>query len=339
MYKRMQRQFGVERLENRELFAGNVLAYMSSYSNLNILEATADIGEGQAVQVHQIAANRYRVSGLSSQDGGTTLINGAPYRDFTVYGNVNFNLAGGRDTVVVGRSTGTAFNQSVFIHSGVNTGAGNTDLDSISVERVTTRGNLSINSGDGSDYINVLGSKIGDSVYTDNLAINAGSGADYINVMAAYGRFLEVTGNLHVNTYYFQSELDADRIYMQGAYANGNVQAFMGGGNDTLTAVDVFAGNDVFFSTDGNNDTVTLNSVRAADDFWMYMGDGDDTLDMQYSVADVLTLDGGAGYDRLSTAAPGPVNQQITTGWEVINGRLQFYYWWDFNNTATFSRM
>src|SRR5687767_6983328 len=102
-----QRKFAMEQLENRELFAGNVLAYMSGAGDLNLLEATADIGEGQAVQVHQIAANRYRVSGLSSQDGGNTLINGAAYRDFTVYGNVNINLANGRDTVLLGRTTST----------------------------------------------------------------------------------------------------------------------------------------------------------------------------------------------------------------------------------------
>src|SRR5436190_5480269 len=103
-----QRKFGVEQLENRELFAGNVLAFMNGAGDLNLLEATADIGKGQAVQVHQIAANRYRVTGLSSQDGGTTRINGAAYRDFTVPGNVNINLAGGRDTVLLGRATATS---------------------------------------------------------------------------------------------------------------------------------------------------------------------------------------------------------------------------------------
>lgn len=319
-----QRKIGLEQLENRELFAGNVLAYMSGTGDLNLLEATADIGEGQAVQVHQIAANRFRVSGLSSQDGGNTLINGATYRDFTVYGNININLANGRDTVLLGRATSTSFNKDVYIKSGVDVSSN--DLDSISVEKVTTKGHLTIDSGASADYINVIGSKIGDGVNIDNLAIYAGSGADYINVISGYGRFLQVTGNLHVDTYDSQSELDADRIYMSGAYSNGNVQAFMGGGNDTLTAIDIFAGNDVFFATDGGNDMVSLNSVRANDDFWAYLGDGDDRLDLQYLVADVLTLDGGAGYDNLNTSVPGPVNQQVTRGWEVINGRSQIYF-------------
>jgi hypothetical protein len=332
-----QRKFGVERLENRELFAGNVLAYMNGAGDLNLLEATADIGEGQAVQVHQIAANRYRVTGLYSQDGGTTLINGGAYRDYTVYGNVNINLAGGRDTVLVGRTTSTTFNKDVYINSGVDFASGYTDLDSISVEKVTTKGHLTIDSGASADYINVIGSKIGDNIQIDNLAVYAGSGADYVNVLAGYGRFIEVSGNLHVDTYDSFSELDADRVTFQGAYSRGNVQAFLGGGADTLSAIDVFAGNDVYFSTGAGDDKMSLNSVRAYDDFWALLGDGNDSLDMQYSVADVLTLDGGAGYDSLSTAVPGPVNQQITTNWEMINGRRVF--WTNFgDDLTTFSR-
>jgi hypothetical protein len=319
-----QRKFAMEQLENRELFAGNVLAYMSGAGDLNILEATNSIGRGQAVQVHQIAANRYRVSGLSSQDGGTTLINGAAYRDYTVYGDVNINLADGRDTVLLGRTTVTSFNKNVYINSGVDYSSN--DNDAVYVETIKTKGNLTIDSGASADYVNVIGSQIGDGVYIDNLAIYAGSGADNVNVIDGYGRFVEVSGNLDVDTYDSQSELDADRLNLQGAFATGNVQAFLGGGNDTLTAANVFAGNDVLLVTDAGNDTVSLNSVRAHDDFWASLGDGDDRLDMQYSVADVLSLDGGAGYDNLNSSIPGPVNQQITTGWEVINGRRQIYF-------------
>ena len=332
-----QRHIGMERLENRELFAGNVMAYMSGNGDLNLLEATADIGEGQALKVHQIAANRFRVTGLSSQDGGTSLVNGVAQQDFTVTGNLNINLAGGRDTVVLGRSAPTTFNQ-VFLNSGVDSATGNADLDSISVEKVTTRGHLTVDSGASADFIKVLGSKIGDGYNIDNLSIDAGSGADYINLASAYGRFLEVTGNLSVDTYDSQGELHADRVIMQSAYAGGNVQAFLGGGDDSLAATDVFAGNDLFFSTDGGKDSVQLDSVRANDDFWAYMGEGDDSLDMQYLTADVLTLDGGSGYDRLSTAVPGPVNQQVISGWEEINGRKQVYYNWNDGHSASFER-
>lgn len=333
----MQRKFGVEQLENRELFAGNVLAYMSGAGDLNLLEATADIGEGQAVQIHQIAANRYRVTGLYSQDGGKSLINGAAYRDYTVYGNVNINLAGGRDTVLLGRTTQTSFNKDVYINSGVDYASGNADLDSVNVELVKTKGHLTIDSGASGDFINVLGSKIGDGVYIDNLAIYSGAGADTINVLTGYSRFVEVSGNVAIDTYDSPYELDADKVTLLGTYATGNVQAFMGGGDDTLSATDVFAGNDVLLVADAGNDTMTLNSVRAADDFWASLGDGNDRLDVQYLVADVLSLDGGAGYDNLNSSIPGPVNQRITTNWEVINGRR--LYWWSFGDGgfATFN--
>jgi hypothetical protein len=324
MSKRVEttRKLNVERFEDRQMMAGNILAYMNAAGDLNLLESTATIGQGQAVQVSQLSNGKVRVQGLSSQDGGISQVNGAAYKDFTVPGNVNINLAGGRDTVLVGRNATTLNNLNINTASpsGVN------DNDAIYLENLNTRGHLTVTSGAGADFIQSLGTRVGDNYGIDNFAIHSGAGADYINVVNGYGRFTEVNGTMAVNTYDSLSELDADKLYMSGVYARGNVQAFMGSGDDELTGIDLYAGNDVFFATDGGNDKMTMNSVRAYDDIWMLLGEGNDSLNMQYSVADVLTVDGGGGYDSLTTSVPGPVNQLTRTGWEVINGRIQPIY-------------
>lgn len=318
-------RLNVEQLESRQMFAGNVLAFLSG-GNLNIVEATGHFGKGQAVQVSQLSNGQMRVKGLSSQDGGTSLINGAAYKDFTVPGNLNINLAGGRDTVLLGRSSPTTFNNAM-----VNTGDG---LDAIYVEGVTTRQNLTIDSGAVADYINVFDTKVGDNYGIDNLTISTGAGADNVNVLGI-SRPVEVTGNLSVYTFNSSSELDADRVVMQTAFARDNLQAFTGSGDDYLEVVNGFAGNDVMLSTDAGNDTMKLQEVRAVDDFWAMLGDGNDTLDAQYLRADVLTLNGGAGYDSLSKSVNGPVNQLVQTNWEVINGVRQWNFYYTNLNNAT----
>ena len=53
---------------------------------------------------------------------------------------------------------------------------------------------------------------------------------------------------------------------------------------------------------------VNLREVRAVHDLGVYMGDDQDTLTVQYLNADRVTLDGGAGYDTLSSSIPGHAN-------------------------------
>jgi hypothetical protein len=325
MFKSQKNRLHVEQLETRQMMAGDVLAFMSS-GNLNVVEAVGEYGQGQAVQISQLSNGQIRVKGLSSQDGGTSLINGAAYKDFTVPGNLIVNLAGGRDTVLLGRSSPTTFNNVM-----VNTGDG---LDAIYVEGVTTRQNLTINSGASPDYINVFDTKVGDGYGIDNLSIDSGAGADTINVLGI-SRPVEVTGNLSIYTFNSTSELDADRVVMQTAFARDNLQAFTGSGDDYLEVVNGYAGNDVLFSTDAGNDKMKLQEVRAVDDFWAMLGDGNDTLDATYLRADVLSLNGGAGYDSLSKSVNGPVNQLVQTNWEVINGVRQWNFYVNKLNNVT----
>lgn len=64
------------------------------------------------------------------------------------------------------------------------------------------------------------------------------------------------------------------------------------------------------------------------------LGDGNDSLNLQYVVGDQVTYDGGAGYDSLSKAVPGPINTLHQTGWEVINGRRVLTTWFNYNDAV-----
>jgi len=337
MSKRVQnqRKLSLEQVESRQLMAGNILAYVNGAGDLNILESTATIGQGQAVQVWQTASGKIRVQGLSSQDGGVSQVNNLAYQDFTTNGNVNINLAGGRDTVLVGRNATTLNN--LYINTASPTGVN--DNDAIYLENLNTRGNAIVTSGAGSDFIQSLGTHVGDTTGIDVFSIRSGSGADYINVVNGYGRFTEVNGPMDVDTYDSLSEVDSDKLYMSGIRARANVQAFMGSGDDQLDGIDLYAGDDVLFAMDGGNDRMHIDSVRAYDDVWFMLGDGNDSLDLAYVVGDEVTYDGGAGYDNLSTQVPGPINHLHQTGWEVINRRRVFIDWNVLTNLETLQRL
>jgi hypothetical protein len=51
------------------------------------------------------------------------------------------------------------------------------------------------------------------------------------------------------------------------------------------------------------------------------MGEGNDNMTIAHLRAKKLTLDGGAGIDRLTRTSPSAVDQLFQSGWEYINGR------------------
>lgn len=315
-----QKKRSFESLEGRQMMAGDVLAFMSS-GNLMIVEAVGDYGQAQAVQVSQLADGRISVKGIAAQDGQMSLVNGAAEQIFSVPGNLIVDLAGGNDTLVLGRTGSSVFND-VNIKMSAPNALPTSDRDVVVVERVTTRNHLTIDTGVGNDFVSTWGVIVGDNNGIDNLSFRTGAGSDYHNIYNT-----TVYGNLTVSAYNYSNEFDIDRVYMQSAYARDNLQAFLGEGDDVLDVYDGYAGNDVYFSTAGGQDTVKLREVRALDDFWASLGDGDDSLDMQYLRADILTLDGGAGYDKLVSSVNGPVNQMVRTGFEWINGRVFYDYY------------
>ena len=65
---------------------------------------------------------------------------------------------------------------------------------------------------------------------------------------------------------------------------------------------------------------MNLREVRAVRDLGVYMGGDQDRLTVQYLNADRVTLDGGAGYDTLSSSIPGHANVYSAVNFEPFWG-------------------
>ncbi|TWU22630.1 hypothetical protein [Bythopirellula polymerisocia] len=370
--------FSMERLEERQMMAGDVAAYMNN-GNLYVNEASGQAGTANAVQVSQLSNGLVRVQGTANQGGGQTLVNGLPYQDFNIptysqqVGHLVVYLGGGNDSIIVGTgnvvnkfntiSINTAssnpndpgdadlvklYNVSTRAGSNIYTGGGSDNVvldktifnanyggyfsvdtgegnDSVRFFGVTTKDYLNIYTKGGNDYIDVSSSTIGDGIGIDYLNVYAGTGADSINFNTNALGSTYVRGHLNVYAYDNIAENDADTVDMRSTYVSHHINTSLGGGNDQLRMLGVFAGTDIVLFGDAGNDTFNLTDVRAADDFFAYLGEGDDSLKMEYVGADEMILDGEGGNDSVSRWNNAYVRDLALRNWESINGVTQVY--------------
>ncbi len=300
-----------EQLEQRQLFAGDIFATVSN-GTLNLVEANGSFGLPQAVEISRpatdITGSVIRVKGLVNAAGTTTLINGLPFRDFYVATkNVNVNLGGGNDTVVVKNAPINNLN--------VETGAGR---DSVIFDRSKTTGVVTVRTGADNDFVNLFESQIGNDSL-DNLNVYMDTGAD-IFYSKSVNSLSTVSGNL--NLYMSQNDLDrdVDTVTLEKATIRGGLNIRTGAGDDTVTVNRVIVGNDVFLNTGADADKAKFTEVQAIDDFWAYMGSGNDTLELDDVWADRLEVYGESGLDTLIKRRPGQTNffQALGFEWATI---------------------
>lgn len=158
-----KKKLEIEHLEKREVFAGNVAAFINSAGALHLS------GDANAnhVDVREIGTNVYRVQGIN------TTINGAAYRDFYVATDkLAVHLAGGDDSINI--------HDSVMAAMDVHMGQGN---DTVVVNRVTVYG-----AGNSANFKMGASTETGkDSLYLfndrfyGNLHATMGAGDDYLS--------------------------------------------------------------------------------------------------------------------------------------------------------------
>jgi len=314
---RRTNRLNVDRLESREVLSGNVTAYVSS-NTLFIVEQAGQYGQANAVQVSQLASGNIRVTGLVNASGTLTRVNGAGYQDFFLpNGTLVASLGAGNDKV---RVLTAKFNNVNLDLSYPNTN----DADVIDVNGVQLTGAMQLRTGGGADAIYVRNTKVGDGSGYEDLNINSGAGADVVKVGQIGGAFVEVRGNLILNTFTSLAELDPDTVNVYQALVYKSIYLDTGAGNDTIKFGDVTAGEDIVIVAGDGNDKATLDEVWAYDQFYVAMATGDDTLTMTYLRANNLSVDGGPGFDKLVHYYDGPTGQTVYTGWEYINGRRIF---------------
>jgi hypothetical protein len=311
---RRTHRLSLDRLESRELMAGDITAFVGS-NTLYLGEVVAQSGQPNAVQITQLANGAIRVAGQVNSGGTLTHVKGAAYQDFFLpNGSVVVSFGAGNDRV---RVTNAKFNIVNIDLSYPNTN----DVDTIDINGLTTTGAVQLRSGGGVDNVFVQNAKIGDGTGFEDLNINSGAGADFVRVGSLTNGFVEVRGNLILNTFTSLAETDADIVDVYQTTVYKSVFLDTGAGNDRLDVVSVVAGDDIVTVLGDGNDKATMREVRAVDQFFVAMGTGNDTLDMTYLRANYLSVDGGPGFDSLSKSIDGPTGSSSFTGWEVINGR------------------
>jgi len=360
---RRRNRLSFDRLENRDLMSGDILASIvtiGSTQTLFITEAVGQASQANTVQVTRLSNGQVRVSGGLNSDGTVTRVNGHTRQDFTLprtgdlivaleagddklqvsnaqFGNVsigmNRELAPDADTVTVANvttsgflsiGTGVGVDQVVVRNSTIGNGPEDildidtgADGDTAILTGLTAAGPVNLNTGAGADQAFVR-----TSTFAHDLNVNSGAGADRVEVGAIGGGFNNIAGNLIVNTFSSITEPDADVVRIDQTFVGQLVAVDTGAGNDSIQVGDV-SGQDVVLVAGVGNDIANLQEVHALNKMFLAMSEGNDQLNMTFVGADnLLSVDGGTGFDRLQHHLDAPGAPMQLTGWEVINGVL-----------------
>lgn len=170
-------KLGVEKLEDREVFAGNVAAWVDGAGTLQV----SGDGLSNDIDIREVGFNTLEVRGY------TTTVNGWTWQRFNVWGDrVNVNLNNGHDRLT--------FNNGYVNSLNVNTGWGS---DTVYVNNTTVYG-----SGNSANLtLGTEGQVENDNLYLlndqffGNLYTATGAGNDYMSIentrvngwLSAYG--------------------------------------------------------------------------------------------------------------------------------------------------------
>jgi hypothetical protein len=321
-----QRKFGMEKLEARQMMAGDVTAFVNAAGDLYVNEAPSQVGQDNAIKMTTRPDGKIRVE--TNPDTGNSLVNGGNFQDFVVTGNVYVTLGGGRDTVYVGSPFSPnpafdltapgaqSFNRFVHINVGSNSASGASDDDMVSVWGADVEGLVQIDTGAGTDWVGVASS----TIFGDGLQIGTGAGQDRVLVT------LCDLDALAVQTYSSLTEADFDYLSIVSTDIVDSLRARLGGGNDQFRLELVDVGNDIDIDAGAGNDTGLFERVTAVDEVMLQMGNGSDRLNLQRVTARHLNALGGndSGIDTLTTrsglANTNSFRTSTISGWEWIDG-------------------
>ncbi len=282
-------RFHMERLEDRQMMAGDVTAYVQN-GTLYVKEASGHVGAAQAVQVSELNNGSIRVQGAFSSTGGAkTKVNGKDFVDFpiAVWKDISINLGGGSDQLTVHDISGF----SLFVDVA---GPGGNDNDTVTMNRVFTRGRVSITMGDGVDNLVLQTVQVGNNAGGDDesLHINTGVRSPAVN---ADRDNVTILGSTVFGSTEISTGANADFVAVRNSTLGDS--AFDPTTINTGTGADIvelgsrpglvegvgLAGN--LFITAGTDAEVDVDKVKLVDVFGdhnivMHLGAGDDQLDM-----------------------------------------------------------
>ncbi|GAA4454285.1 hypothetical protein [Novipirellula rosea] len=287
----------LESLERRELMAGDVSVLMNS----GTLHVQGD-AQANVIEIQQLRNGDFRIS---SEDGGATKINGRKYVDVDGRSvkSMMIDMGEGDDYFY-------AHDFDVF-DLGVLFGNGN---DAADIIRITTRDDLTIDSGDtGDDTFALMSSQIGsDAVANNDLTIRGNSHTQTAVIT-------NVVVQDDVYAYLASSNLESDSLFIQdltvegesyGGLARLRAQTINGGSIDVTGDIDIdYAG------------TIDLHDLSASDDIWVNTTNGNDQIELDVTnVNDQFVIYAYDGHDEISVTSNDSVRVYGGNGNDTIRG-------------------
>lgn len=301
--KMQKRRLEVEKLDSRQLMAGNVFAELTSDGQLQI----SGDAHSNYVRVAQIGSTTYRVTGLP-QAGLPTTVNGQNSRDFLNVQSVNVLLGAGNDRIDIGNSN--VYGRTTFLSQGISIATG-TGADTVHIDRVATTTDVEIQTESGNDIIRVDRSHIGNALgefRQGDLRVSAGFGSDSVNVSNSV-----VAGELYVET---GLGLATDQVHLAGLTVGRDAvviadepDAFRIDTKVNVEVRDTSVSNQLFIQTTKAQANVRLTNVDA-DRVFARMGAADDSLYLDDITSHYTEVDGGAGFDVLYRHLAGGVTRR-----------------------------
>ena len=302
------KRLGIEKLENRDLMAGNVTASVRG----GILEIMGDTVDNGVAVAYNATTQKFEVSGLATA-GGATKINGF---DTSVTGNVQsfggvthvrVRTGAGDDLVQLG----TAANPNVDINGWLNiqTGAGNDTViagqaggavggvDAVAMS-VDVASHVAIYTDIGNDVIKLA------NFHTDrNMTINMAAGDDKFHMPTS----VTLTGatsptNFPVRVdgnFGLQMAAGQDEAEVLNLIAGGDLRIRDSSGVANIDVRSVSAGRTVEVSTWSQNDDILLDGVTAKY-VAVSSGHGNDTVVLRNVSTRRLAVSLKSGNDKLT---------------------------------------
>lgn len=284
MFRKPKSRLMVEPLENRNLLAGNVSAFVSD-GNLFI---NGD-GAANTISVESNGVNVIQVRGI-----GTNVNGSATVKNFNVTGSVNITMNGGADVVrvtnlVVSSDLNVRMGEGANeIYTGRPSAGDNVKFGSLPSGPLFVQGNTSILSGSGNDRLfqsdtHVQGTgtvRLDSGVDQIQMDRPAGSGAN-----VEYGGFLNLIPGGH-----------NDSVNITGLVVDDNMAISDPGGATTVSINSMDVHGTLTVTTQASIDSVTIQNTNVRNVLAVVSGGGDDDLSLS-AIADHMDIVAGAGND------------------------------------------
>ena len=261
------RRFHMERLEDRQMMAGDVAAGLEG-GHLFLNEAAGQAGLDNAVTISQVGRGVIRVQGAATADGTFSKINGADFQDFLA-SDLTVLFGGGKDKVSFVGTTPVNF-QNVTLNVGVDSALGDADKDTLSLSKLQVRGGLIVATGASDDLVFLSQSTVGDGVGTDGALFYMGAGADFLSLDSGS----RIRGSVDVQMYKSLAENDVDNVaFDTNLLIEGGANVRTGGGDDFFLVglkpsdkeLAVQINGSLVVTTNGGNDTINITRVLVGD--------------------------------------------------------------------------